>query len=221
MSTLEDYLSLRIQDCYYDSNTYFNRDKNLYHVYLFYYDNELVYVHYGQKGTEEIHYTSESPCPKFRKIYKENKTHLISHHHLTKFSVLHDCLFYVDFLINKFKPKYNKKIELLDETVYNKQIRFTHTPDEIPHDNELTLLYLFCLLGYPLHLISDYTGVDFEELGKIKNREGKSSYHVFCFEYVNKQGFPVVDKALFNHYCNVVFKTDIARIEELYGVAYF
>ena len=110
---------------------------------------------------------------------------------------------------------------MLDETVYNKQIRFTHTPDEIPHDNELTLLYLFCLLGYPLQLISDYTGVDLKELSKIKNREGRYYSPVFCFEYVNKQGFPVVDKALLNHYCNVVFKTDIDCIEELYGVAYF
>lgn len=205
--------SIKIQDDYYNPVTDYNRDKNMYNVYLFYSHDQLLYIHYGKHNSHLIHLTGQSPIEELNNVREQ-----LTCYYLTRFSSELDCLFYVSFLIKKLSPKYNKPISEPEETIYNKQRHFISLEHEFDEYYIETLVYLLCVLGYPLPLISKYIGVDIEEIEYIKERK---SNNVYCFEYVDVHGNIVVDRFLLKHFTNNIFKSSIEAIDKLDSVIYY
>lgn len=205
--------SIKVHDDYYNPVTDYNRDKNLYNVYLFYHHDRLLYIHYGKHNSHLIHLTGQSPIKELNNVREE-----LNCYYLTRFSSELDCLFYVSFLIKKLLPKYNNPIIEPEETIYNKQRHFVNTWYEISECYIETLVYLLCVLGYPLPLISKYIGVNVEEIKYIKERY---SNDIYCFEYVDLDGNVAIDKHLLKHFTNNIFKSSIEAIDKLDSVIYY
>ncbi|QXM18470.1 hypothetical protein Phab24_id024 [Acinetobacter phage Phab24] len=208
---------LTIQDAYYQSNTEYVREDRLFYVYLFYKNNKILYVHYGLKGTEKIHYTKDSPVKQFRNMVKCGTTEDLKHYKLTRFSVEADCLFYVDFLIKKFSPEYNKKIRLPSETYYNKQTRFIS--DYEVKEEEDNLIALLCHKKYRSKLISDMSSLPVDYIQSIKNKDLFFVNSCFFFEYVDINNNICVDKNLVNFFCDV-YKSTLVSCEAMDTISY-
>lgn len=205
---------LTIQDAYYQADTGYNRENNLFYVYLFYQNNKIIYVHYGLRGTEKVHYTKDSPIKQFRAMCKSGEINNVNHYKLTRFSAEADCLFYVDFLIKKFSPVYNKKILVPDETYYNKQTRFIHTNESV---NTCTnFLHISLNSGVPIKLIHKEFEIPIVALESIKNN---TTYCLPC-QYVDKRGDVKTDKYLFKFYSDVIFKTMIEYFISMDSIIY-
>lgn len=205
--------SIKIQDDYYNPVTDYNRDKNMFNVYLFYNHDQLLYIHYGKHNSHLMHLSGQSPIKELNSVRDE-----LDYYYLTRFSSELDCLFYVSFLIKKLSPKYNKPIVEPEETIYNKQRYFVSAWYEISEYYIETLVYLLCVLGYPLPLISKYIGVDIKVIKHIKERH---SNDIYCFEYVDINGNVVIDRNLLKHFTNNIFKSSIEAIDKLDSVIYY
>lgn len=201
---------LTVQDAYYQANTGYIRENNLFYVYLFYKNNKILYVHYGLKGTEKIHYTKESPVKQFRNMVKSGEIEELKHYKLTRFSVEADCLFYVDFLIKKFSPEYNKKIRLPAETYYNKQTKFISNYEV--KEEEDNLIALLCHKKYPCKLISDMSSLPIEYIQSINNKDLYFVNSCFFFEYVDINNNICIDKNLVRFFCSV-YKSTLVSCE--------
>lgn len=205
--------SIKIQDDYYRPVTDYNRDKNMYNVYLFYSHDRLLYIHYGKHNSHLIHLTGQSPIKELNSVQEE-----LTCYYLTRFSSELDCLFYVSFLIKKLLPKYNKPLTEPEETIYNKQRHFVSSWYEISEYYIETLVYLLCVLGYPLPLISKYIGVDVRVIKYIKERR---SNDIYCFEYIDQNENVVIDRNLLKHFSNNIFKPSIDAIDKLDSIIYY
>lgn len=196
---------LTIQDAYYQADTGYNRENNLFYVYLFYQNNKIIYVHYGLRGTEKVHYTKDSPIKQFRAMCKSGEIINVNHYKLTRFSVEADCLFYVDFLIKKFSPEFNKKIQVPDETYYNKQTCFIS--DYEIKEEEDNLIALLCSQSYPSQLISDMSSLPLTYIETIKHKTCYFTDSCFFFEYVDKNNHVYVDRNLIKFFCHIYRST--------------